>query len=130
MDNLQNLGPIMVFALVGLRILAIPIGMAVFWLVRRMMPVVTLITVAIMAGFVIGFFVLLAVLRVFAWETVGLYDAAAISLVVTSAVVLSIAYSVKRYITQTAPPPDTHDFGVWGESARQRPKNMRHKKRR
>jgi len=130
MNNLDNLGPIMIFTLVGLRILAIPVGIVVFWLVRRMMPMVTPITVAIMAGFVIGFTALFAALRLAAWEQVGLYDAAAIALVVSSALVLVVTFSVKRYLTQTAPPPDAEDFAVWGESARGRPKNMRRTKKR
>jgi|FLYN01.1.fsa_nt_gi hypothetical protein len=130
MNNLDNLGPIMIVTLFGLRILAIPVGFAVFWLVRRMMPVVTAITTALMAGFVIGFVVLFSALRVFAWEAVGLYDAAAIALVVTSALVLVIAYGVKQYITRTAPPSDAQEFGVWGESARSRPRNLRRIKRR
>jgi len=130
MDNLSNLGPIMVFAIFGLRIIAIPVGIAVFWLVRRMMPAVNPITMSIFAGFVIGFAVLFAALRVFGWETVGLYDAAAISLIVASVVVLAAAYSIKRYVTETAPPADAQDFGVWGESARNRPRNLRRHKRR
>ncbi len=130
MDNLSNLGPIMVFALFGLRILAIPVGFAVFWLVRRMMPAVNPITVSIVAGFIIGFALLFTALRVLAWETIGLYDAAALSLIASSLVVLVVAYSVKRYVAQTAPPDDAQDFGVWGESARSRAKNLRRHKRR
>ena len=130
MDNLSNLGPIMVFTLVGLRILAIPVGIAVFWLVRRMMPMVNAITIAIVVVAIMLFVAVFGLLRRFAWETVGLYDAAAIALVVTSALVLVITFSVKRYLAQTAPPPDSEDFAVWGESARERPKNMRRTKKR
>jgi hypothetical protein len=130
MDNLSNLGPIMVFTLVGLRILAIPIGIVVFWLVRRMMPAVNAITIGILVGSVMGFVALFGLLRRFAWETVGLYDAAAIALVVTSALVFIITFSVKRFLAQTAPPPDAEDFAIWGESARERPKNLRRTKRR
>lgn len=127
---MDNLGPIMIFTMFGLRILAIPVGLAVFWLVRHMMPAVNANTIGILVGTALGFVALFGALRRFAWETVGLYDAAAISLVVTSALVLVITYGVKRYITQTAPPPDSEDFAVWGESARDRPRNLRRAKRR
>ncbi len=130
MNNLDNLGPIMVFTLVGLRILAIPVGIVVFWLVRRMMPMVNVVTIAILVGAVMSFIALFGLLRRVAWETVGLFDAAAIALVVTAALVLVITFSVKRYLVQTAPPPDAEDFAVWGESARERPKNFRRTKKR
>jgi flagellar biogenesis protein FliO len=127
---MDNLGAITIFVLVGLRILAIPVGVAAFWLVRRMMPVVTPISVAIVGGFIVGFFVLLAALQVFASQTIAFYDAAAISLVVSSALVLVVTYSVKRFMQTHAPPPDVEDFAVWGESARGRQKNLRRTKRR
>jgi hypothetical protein len=120
----------MVFTLVGLRILAIPVGIVVFWLVRRMMPAVNSITIGILVVSAMGFIALFGLLRRFAWETVGLYDAAAIALVVASALALFITFSVKRYVKQTAPPPDSEDFAIWGESARERPKNLRRTKRR
>jgi hypothetical protein len=120
----------MIFTLFGLRILAIPVGFAVFWLVRRMMPAVNAVTISIVVGSTLGFIAMFGLLRRFAWETVGLYDAAAISLVVTAALTLAITYGVKRYIAQTAPPADAVDFGVWDESARDRPKNLHRVKRR
>jgi hypothetical protein len=130
MNNLDNLGPIMAFTFIGLRILAIPIGIVVFWLVRRMMPMVNAITIGIFVGAVMGVIAIFGLLRRFAWETVGLYDAVAIALVVTSALVLTITFLVKRYLAQTAPPRDAEDFSVWGESARERPKNFRRTKKR
>ena len=44
--------------------------------------------------------------------------------------ILASAFGVKRFVARTAPPPDEEGFGVWGESARSRQKNLRRVKRR
>lgn len=124
-ESFNNLGPIMVFALFGLRILAIPGGMLVAFLVRRMMPFVNMITVGLAAGFLIGFVILFVVVRQLA-PALGWYDAASISLVVTSGIVFFISYVIKRSLYAHAPKlADEQAFKVQGEDRRDRPKNLR-----
>ena len=124
-ESFKNLGPIMLFVIFGLRILSIPGGMLVFFLVRRMMPFVNMITVGIAAGFVVCFVVLYVVVRKMAPE-LGWYDAASISLVVTSGLIFFISYLVKRSLYAHADKlTDDQVFKVDGLDMRKRPKNLR-----
>jgi hypothetical protein len=126
----DNLGLVMVFLLFGLVAPSVLVGSVVYGLVARATPMVTIIRLAMAAGFVIGFGMLFTALRVFAAERVELGAAAIISLVAACVLVLATAFGVKRLVARTAPPPDEEDFGVWGESARSRQKNLRRLKRR
>lgn len=92
-ETLNNL-PIIVIVLVAMRFIALPFGVIVAIVVRRISPAVTPIVMAIFSGYIIGFVVLFVIL----WQVLGLvwYDAACISLVVTAGIVFYISYVVKR----------------------------------
>jgi hypothetical protein len=85
------------FVAIGLRFVAIPIGIAVAIVVRRISPAVTSVVVAIFAGYIVGFVILFVILN----QALSLewYDAAAISLIVVAGIVFYISYLVKRSIT-------------------------------
>jgi hypothetical protein len=122
------MGPIVLFALIGLRIISIPIGVGVFILIRRMMPAVTVTSVSIIAGYIVGVVVLFVLIR----QVFGLiwYDTASISLVITAGVVFYITYTIKRSLFKPSRSMEAETgFKVFGEDAKQKPKNLRRRKR-
>lgn len=127
-ESFANLGPIIIFTLVGLRIISIPIGLGVFILVRRMMSAFTVTTTSILAGYIVGFvllFVFIRQLLPLAW-----YDAASISLVVSAGIVIYITYLIKRSLFRRSAEIQTEaGFKVFGEDARGKSKNLRRRKR-
>jgi hypothetical protein len=128
-DAINNLGPIALFVLVGMRIISIPVGFAIAVIVRRMLPAVNAITAALFAGYAVGFVVLfVAMMQLF--PTLAWYDSAAISLVVTAGIVFFAAYAIKRtlYARETELKRD-QAFRVFDEDQRQKPKNLRRRKR-
>ncbi|MBZ0284621.1 MAG: hypothetical protein K8L97_28040 [Anaerolineae bacterium] len=128
-DAINQLGPIAVFVLVGMRIISIPVGFAIAVIVRRMLPAVNAITAALFAGYAVGFtvifVVLLRILPELAW-----YDCAAISLVVTAGLVFFVAYVIKRTLyAHEAELKRDQAFTVFEEDQRGKPKNLRRRKR-
>lgn len=124
-ESFKNLPLIMVIAFVGLRIIAIPIGIAVAIAVRRISPSVTTVVIMIFAGYIVGFVVLFVLLRqAFAlfW-----YDAAAISLVVVAGIVFYLSYLVKRSLyARAAELKDDQAFKIFDEPVKgSRKKNRR-----
>ncbi len=116
----------MVIAFIGLRIIAIPIGIAVAIVIRRISPAVTSAVVAIFAGYIIGFVVLFVLLRQ-AFALIW-YDAAAISLIVVAGIVFYISYMVKRslYPASAAQIKEDQTFKIFDEPVKgSRKKNRR-----
>jgi ABC-type sugar transport system permease subunit len=127
MDALQNLGPIMTFVYLGLPPLSLPIGFVIALIVRRMMPVFNLMLIAIMAGYsVIATIIFVIVQRLFFQDISGIAAAAAISLILAMVVILVIAYSIKRILfADEKRLKEEQSFSVFGEDAREKPKNLR-----
>jgi hypothetical protein len=121
----DNLGIIVFVVLVVLRILAIPVGFAIALVVRRMLPAVSLLRVTILASYAITITVLFALIGrlmpALAW-----YDAAAASIIIAAGIVFFAAYALKRLLYAQAPRLSQEQaFVIFGEDARDKPKNLR-----
>jgi Na+/H+ antiporter NhaA len=93
------------------------------------MPLANIIVVGIFAGYVVGFVVLFAILRRL-FADIAWYNAASISLVVTAGIVFTISYFIKRALYANAESLSAeHQFTVFGEDARDKPRNLRRRKR-
>jgi hypothetical protein len=124
-ETFANL-PAVFLVLVAMRLIAIPFGIGVAIIVRRLSPMVTSVIVAIFAGYIVGFVVLFFIL----WQLVGLpwYDAASISMVVSSAIVAYISYIVKKSLR--APSVEQKEgqiFEIFGEPVKGSRKKRRRK---
>jgi hypothetical protein len=126
-QSVGNLLLTTILTLLGLFCVAVPIGVLVALLVRRTMPLVNMITVGVFAGYTVGFVVLFAVLRRLFVE-MAWYNAASISLVVTAGIVFVISYFIKRSLYAEALSVE-QQFSVFGEDARDKPRNLRRRKR-
>lgn len=128
-EAVNQLGPIALFVLIGMRIISIPVGFLIAVLVRRMLPAVNAITAAVFAGYAVGFVVLFVIMMQL-FPALAWYDSAAISLVVTAGIIFFIAYAIKRslYAHETTLKRDMA-FSVFDEDQRQKPKNLRRRKR-
>lgn len=125
-DNPLVVALIVVFFL---RILPIIIGFGVAIAVRRMMPMVNVLTVSIFAGYAVGF-VVLAVILTRLSPTLQWYDAASISLVITAGIVFFVAYLIRRTLYGREPTLKSElSFTVFDEDQRGKPKNLRRRKR-
>ena len=127
-ESFKNMGPIAIFIVIGLRIVAIPIGIGVAIIVRRISPMVTSIIAAIFAGYIVGFVILFYVI----WQVIHLhwYDAASISLVVTAAIVFYVSYVIKRRLFHNVDTiKDDQVFNIFGEPVKGKPKIVRRRKR-
>lgn len=114
---------------IGLTCAAVPIGAVVAIMVRRTMPLANMITAGIITGYMVGFVVLFAILR--RWFTeMAWYNAASISLVVTTGVVFMVIFFIRRALYARAEALSAEQqFTVFGEDSRDKPKNLRRRKR-
>jgi glucan phosphoethanolaminetransferase (alkaline phosphatase superfamily) len=123
-ETVANL-PAVLIILIAMRVIAVPFGILVFIIVRRISPMVTSVIISIFAGYIIGFVVLFTIL----WQLTGLawYDSAAISLVVVAGIVTYISYVVKKSLfAHAVEQKDEQAFKIFGEPVKgNRRKNRR-----
>jgi len=132
-DAFNNLTPIMLFVICILPMVATPIGFGIALLVRRLMPIVNILSTTIVAAYVVCVVILFVVLRrLFADNALNLYGAAVTSLIVAAGVVFVLVYAIRRKLVadesalRTAQ-QEEQAFAVFGEDVRARRKKLRRK---
>jgi hypothetical protein len=90
-----------------------------------MMPAVTLLRVTILASYLVTITILFALIErllpALAW-----YDAASASIIIGAGIVFFAAYTLKRTLYAQAPRLSREEaFVIFGEDARDKPKNLR-----
>jgi hypothetical protein len=126
-ETFKNIGPVMLFVLIGLRFIAIPVGILVAVVVRRISPMVTSLIITVFAGYIVGFVVLFVVFH----QVLPLpwYDAASISLVLTAAIVFYISYVIKRSLfARAAELKDEQAFKIFDEPVKGGPRKKHRRK--
>lgn len=126
---LANLLLTALITFMGMTCVAVPIGVVIAIMIRRTMPFANMITASILAGYIVGFVVLFALLRRLFAE-MAWYNAASVSLVITTTMVFVAIYFIKRALFAKAEALSAEQkFTVFGEDARDKPKNLRRRKR-
>jgi hypothetical protein len=86
---------------------------------------------ALLAGYIVGGVILFVILRrLFPEDVLGLYAALAVSVIVAAGIVFAIYVIARRkLLSGAASLTAEQSFAVFGEDAREKPKNLRRRKR-
>lgn len=127
MENLEKIVVNILIGWCGPWPVSIPIGIVVALIVRRIMPLVNLVAATLVAGYVVGVAVLFVILRrLFPESALGISGMFTISSVVAAGLVVVISYVLKRSLyAHEARLKQEQSFAVFGEDARDKPKNLR-----
>jgi hypothetical protein len=134
-DAFNELNPIALFAGCILPMVATPIGFLVTLLVRRIMPMVNILTVTIVAGYIVSVVVLFALIRQLLPETVlSLYGAGVVSLITAAGAMIFLAFFIHRKLfvgtaELNAAEKEAQTFAVFGEDVRDKSHRLRRRKK-